>query len=98
MKDILVPEQGRVITTYDAAVVRSAASFARDFGNKNGFSAGRTLRHIGCIPLSEYQKMEIEARENGDVLTASTIKKYLTKHPEFRSVARLDSGWNGGVR
>ena len=98
MKDLFLPEEGKMITTYDAAVVRDEASFVREFGNRNGFSNERSVRHIGCIPLSEYQKMEIEAREHGDVLSASTLKKYLMAHPEFRCVRRLDSGWRGQVR
>lgn len=98
MQDIFVPESRQMITRYDAAVVRDAATFAREFGNDNGFSRGRTMRHIGCIPLSEYQQLEMEAREAGEVLTSARIRQYLQDHPEYRTVRRLDSGWTGQVR
>ena len=77
------------VTSYDAAVVREAAHYEREFGD-NGFSNKRDHRAIGEIPLIEFLDMEAEAKESGGTLSGKELKRWLADHPEFMTVTRLD--------
>ncbi len=78
------------VTTYDAAVVRSAAQYEREFGD-NGFSDKRNHRVIGEIPLIEFLDMQAEAQNAGDTLSGKDLKKWLADHPEFMAVTRISN-------
>ena len=73
------------VTTYDAAIVRDAATYEREFG-KNGFSQQRTHRVIGEIPFPEFLAMQAKAVEHGDELTGKDLKAYLRENPEYMTV------------
>jgi hypothetical protein len=76
------------VTTYDAAVVRSAAQYEKEFGD-NGFSDNRNHRVIGEIPLIEFLDMQAEAQKAGDTLSGKDLKKWLADHPEFLTVTKI---------
>ncbi|MDY0227218.1 MAG: hypothetical protein RBR38_10355 [Desulfomicrobium apsheronum] len=73
------------VTTYDAAIVRDAATYEREFG-KNGFSKERSHRVIGEIPFPEFLRMQEQAREHGAELTGKDLKAYLRENPEYMTV------------
>ena len=77
------------VTTYDAAVVRNAAQYEKEFGD-NGFSDKRNHRVIGEIPLIEFLDMQADAQRSGDPLSGKDLKKWLADHPEFSTVSRLN--------
>ncbi|WP_319583945.1 hypothetical protein [uncultured Pseudodesulfovibrio sp.] len=77
------------VTTYDAAVVRSAAQYEKEFGD-NGFSDKRNHRVIGEMPLIEFLDMQAEAQKSGDTLSGKDLKKWLAEHPEFMTVTRIN--------
>lgn len=77
------------VTTYDAAVVRSAAQYERDFGD-NGFSKKRDHRVIGEMPLIEFLDMQREAQDAGSCLSGKDLKKWLQDHPEFMTVSKMN--------
>lgn len=84
-KGITKKRQFTRVTTYDAAIVRDAATFEREFG-RNGFSKERTHRVIGEIPFPEFLRMQAEAREHGDELTGKDLKQYLRENPDYMTV------------
>ncbi|MEZ7195405.1 hypothetical protein [Pseudodesulfovibrio karagichevae] len=77
------------VTSYDAAVIREAAHYEREFGD-NGFSDKRDHRVIGEIPLIEFLDMQTEAQKAGDTLSGKDLKKWLAEHPEFMTVTRVN--------
>lgn len=77
------------VTSYDAAVVRSAAQYERDFGD-NGFSKKRDHRVIGEMPLVDFLDMQAEAQKSGGTLSGKDLKRWLVEHPEFMAVTRVN--------
>ena len=77
------------VTTYDAAVVRSAAQYEKEFGD-NGFSDKRDHRVIGEMPLIEFLDMQAEAQGAGGTLSGKDLKRWLADHPELMTVSRLN--------
>jgi hypothetical protein len=84
------------VTTYDAAVAMSAADAERMLG-KNGFTKGRGGRVIGEMPVHEYFEMERIARESGDHVTGTDLKKWLQRNRDYMTVARIDTGRSGKI-
>lgn len=55
-------------------------------------SKGGNHRVIGEIPAAVYFDLMRAYEARGEHLTGADLKKYLSKHPEYRTVQDIDSG------
>jgi hypothetical protein len=82
------------VTSYDAAVAMSQADVERKL-DRNGFTMERGGRVIGEMPVHEYFEMERLARDRGEQVTGTDLKKWLQDNREYMTVARIDTGRSG---
>ena len=82
------------ITGPDAVICMDVAQYAQAVKaeSRNGMSKGGTHRVVGEIPAAVYFDLMREYEARGEYLTGADLKKYLQRHPEYRTVQAIDSG------
>jgi len=79
------------ICKHDVATICTSNEWEKING-VNGFSAQRSQRHIGEIPVAEFFELKRQADEAGTELTGADVKKYLRDNPEYMTVNAIDTG------
>lgn len=82
------------ITGPDAVINMDVCQYAQAVkaASRNGMSKGGNHRVIGEIPAAVYFDLMREYEARGEHLTGADLKKYLQRHPEYRTVQAIDSG------
>lgn len=82
------------ITGPDAVICMDVAQYAQTVkaASRNGMSKQGTHRVVGEIPAEVYFDLMREYEARGEYLTGADLKKYLSEHPEYRTVQAIDSG------
>lgn len=78
----------------DAVIFMDVAQYAQAVKaeSRNGMSKQGTHRVVGEIPAAVYFDLMREYEARGECLTGADLKKYLSEHPEYRTVQAIDSG------
>ncbi len=88
------PAKGFIITQFQEDMPIISANEAEKMMESNGFSGKRLMRKIASIPTLAVVAAE---REGYNMDDPADVRRYLSKHPEYMTVKKVDSGRSGRI-